>query len=427
MSTIRFFFIFLTLSITTVAKGQEVYNNCSTAIELCPSNTFTLNNIKANATVCPNCEDDFNYCFAGENTIWMTFTTNSSGGPVTASFSNLVFENLPGQGNGLQATVIRATVPCISSSYSLVSNCVSNGTANFTLTTSSLLPLTTYYIVVNGAMGATDNAEATFDVILSGTGIERHPQFAIGTNTLTICKGNTATFVANVQQCDDQSTIDWYVNDNLVGSTIDPQFIYSNLSDNDVVTAKVSCFDQCRDTLTSNSLTFTVINFLVDAGIDHTIHKGESVQLEGSTTETDIIWNPADNMSNPTVINPIVTPISTTTYFLTADNGTCSITDETTVFVEDGLEIPNTFTPNGDGINDTWEILGIEDFPDCDIQVFSRWGQIVFQTTGYSIDKRWNGMSKSGKELSAGAYYYVINLRDKQYDKPIKGTVSIVK
>lgn len=427
MSTIRFFFVFISLSVSMINWGQEAYNNCANAIELCPSKSFTLNNIQANSTVCSNCEDDFNFCFSGENTIWMTFTTNEAGGPVSVNFSNIVFENQSGQGNGLQAAVIEATVPCIPSSYSLISNCESSGTTNFTLTTGNLPPLTTYYIVVNGEMGTTDNAEATFDVNLNGNGIERNPQFSIGTNTTTICKGNTATFIAHTQLCDDQSTIDWYVNGNLVGSTLDSQFVYTDLSENDVVSAKVSCFDQCRDTLTSNSIPFTVIDFMVDAGPDHTIHKGESVQLHGSSTETNVIWNPSDHMSNPNAIDPVVIPQETTTYFLTVDNGTCFITDEATVFVEKDLEIPNTFTPNGDGINDTWEILGIEDYPDCDVQVFSRWGQLIFQTTGYSKDKRWDGTSKSGKELSAGVYYYVINLRDEQYDKPLKGTVSIIK
>src|SRR5690554_7817806 len=120
------FILFLILMSTFVVNGQEPYNNCANAIELCPNTTFTLNNINANATVCANCEDDFNFCFAGENSIWMTFTTNDLGGDVNVDFSNIVFENNPNQGNGLQATIIEATVPCVSSSYTLVSNCEAN-------------------------------------------------------------------------------------------------------------------------------------------------------------------------------------------------------------------------------------------------------------------------------------------------------------
>lgn len=421
------FILFLNLMSAFVVNGQEPYNNCANAIELCPNTTFTLNNIDANATVCSNCEDDFTFCFSGENTIWMTFTTNDLGGAVTVDFNNIIFENLTGQGNELQAAIIEATVPCVSSSYNLISNCVNNGTGNFSLNTAVLPPNTTYYIIVNGAIGTTDNAEATFDVLLYGAGVDRNPLFSIGTNSNTICAGNTVVFFAYTQFCDDQSVFDWYLNGNLIGSTLDSMFVYSNLANNDLVTAKVSCFNQCRDTLTSNALNFTVFDFLVDAGPNLTIQRGGSIQLQGQTSETTISWSPSYNMSNSSVISPVVNPAETTTYFLTVDNGTCSITDEMIVFVEDGLEIPNTFSPNGDGINDTWDILGIDEFPDCNIQIFTRWGQLVYQTTGYSKEKRWDGNSKSGREMATGAYFYVINLRDDAYEEPIKGTVSLIR
>lgn len=420
-------FLFFALFNFIITWGQEPYNNCAQAIELCPSTTFSLNNINANATVCSNCEDDFNFCFSGGNSIWMKFTTNNIGGEVTVDFNQIVFENLTGQGNQLQAAIIEATIPCISSSYSLVSNCVDNGSGSFSLSMSNLPPNTTYYVVVSGAMGTTDYAEAHFDVLLSGTGADRNPSFSIGTNTDVVCAGNTVVFFASTEFCDEQSIFDWYLNGELIGSTLDSVFIYSDLLNNDVVTAKVSCFNQCRDTLISNALSFAVIDFLVDAGPDYTIQKGESVQIQGQTTESHISWTPSYNMNNSTVINPVVLPDQTTTYFLTVDNGTCSITDEMTVFVENELEIPNTFSPNGDGINDTWDILGIQNFPDCHIQIFTRWGQLVYQTTGYSKEKRWNGQSKTGKEVPPGAYFYVINLRDQNYEKPIKGTVSLIR
>ena len=59
--------------------SQEVYDACSTAIELCPNQTYALNNIGAFSSSCANCEDDFNYCFSTDNTIWCSFTTNLIG------------------------------------------------------------------------------------------------------------------------------------------------------------------------------------------------------------------------------------------------------------------------------------------------------------------------------------------------------------
>lgn len=414
------------LSLTHV-NGQAAYNNCSDALELCPGVTQTANNIDANSTLCANCEDDFSFCFDGENTVWFTFTTDDDGGDVNVDFSNLTFENLPGQGNTLQATILEATVPCVSSSYNVVSNCENNAAGNFTLNAAGLNPETTYYIVVNGEMGASDNAEATFDIEINGDGVDRDPTFSIGASTTTACEGEQVVLMALVERCDDQSVIDWYVNGELLGSAVDTFFVTQDLNDGDEITATITCFDQCPQELTSNQIDMTIISFDVDAGPDLVIEQGESIQLQGSSSETDVVWSPDVNMSDPNVLNPVVNPNQTITYFLTADNGTCSITDEMVVTVNSGLVIPNTFSPNGDGINDTWEILGIEKYPDANVQVYDRWGQLVFQTTGYPPSKRWNGTSKSGKSLAPSAYYYVINVRDDDFEVPLKGHVTILE
>ncbi len=406
---------------------QEIYNHCDNALELCPNEVFSINNIDANSTVCPDCEDDFNFCFTGQNSIWLTFTTNDDGGDVLVDFSQIVFENLVGQGNALQAVIVEAVIPCIPSTFTEVSNCVSNATTDFQLIATNLPANTTYYIIVNGAFGTTSYAEATFDVQISGLAVDRNPTFFIGTESLTICRGNSTVFDIDLQGCDDPSPVVWYLNGEEVGRT-EGFFVYEGtISDQDVVTAEISCFDSCRDTLQSNPLTLTVLDFLVDAGSDKTIFLGESIQLDGATTETDILWTPDYFISDTNSIRPIVSPNETTTYYLIVDNGICSIVDEVTVYIKDALEIPNTFSPNGDGINETWEILGIEAFPDCHIQIFTRWGQLVFETTGYNSEKRWTGTTKGGNELTEGTYYYVINLRDKAFEEPLKGTVSIIR
>jgi gliding motility-associated-like protein len=76
------------------------------------------------------------------------------------------------------------------------------------------------------------------------------------------------------------------------------------------------------------------------------------------------------------------------------------------VTVKDGnIVIPNAFSPNGDGINDTWQIKLLNSFLNAKVQVFNRQGQLVFNTKGYS--KPWDGTS-NGKPLPIGTYYYVI-------------------
>jgi gliding motility-associated-like protein len=72
-----------------------------------------------------------------------------------------------------------------------------------------------------------------------------------------------------------------------------------------------------------------------------------------------------------------------------------------------GLNIANTFTPNGDEINDYWQIKNIENYPNALIQIFNRYGQKVFESKGYPTP--FDGNYK-GQKLPAGVYYYIINL-----------------
>ena len=73
------------------------------------------------------------------------------------------------------------------------------------------------------------------------------------------------------------------------------------------------------------------------------------------------------------------------------------------------VRIPNAFTPNGDGINDTWAIIGLEYDPTALVRVFTRYGQQVYQSKGYGIP--WAG-DYQGKKLPTGAYYYIINAKN---------------
>lgn len=84
------------------------------------------------------------------------------------------------------------------------------------------------------------------------------------------------------------------------------------------------------------------------------------------------------------------------------------------------LFIANALTPNGDGSNDEWIIGGLEFFPNAKVQVFNRWGQVVFESTGYPAP--WNGRYK-GELLPVADYYYVIDY-SKEF-APITGTVTI--
>lgn len=100
---------------------------------------------------------------------------------------------------------------------------------------------------------------------------------------------------------------------------------------------------------------------------------------------------------------------SVTNYYLSAALGTCESgrIQVTVTHGNDFGDIPNTFTPNGDGVNDNWELDGLVAYPQAEVQVFNRYGQQVYYSRGYSVP--WDGTYK-GSPLPAGTYYYIINL-----------------
>jgi len=92
------------------------------------------------------------------------------------------------------------------------------------------------------------------------------------------------------------------------------------------------------------------------------------------------------------------------------------------VLPENALIIPNTFTPNGDGINDTWNIKNLDLFPNCNVSVYTRYGQKVYASIGYSIP--WNGQY-NGSPLPSGTFYYIIDLNNGA--KALSGFVVILR
>lgn len=89
----------------------------------------------------------------------------------------------------------------------------------------------------------------------------------------------------------------------------------------------------------------------------------------------------------------------------------------------DNLEIGNIMTPNGDGLNDTWMLKGLPDFKGNNIKIYSKSGQLIYEAIG-DYKKPFDGTFR-GKELPAGVYYYIIDLRAEC--KPIGGSITLIR
>lgn len=146
----------------------------------------------------------------------------------------------------------------------------------------------------------------------------------------------------------------------------------------------------------------------VNAGSDVSIVQGESAVLTGSGSGTPL-WIPSTGLSDATVFAPTATPSATITYVLsvTAPNN-CVNADSILVTVIQntfGGKVSNLFTPNGDGVNDTWHVEGIQNYPENEVFVYNIYGNEVYSTQAYAND--WRG-TYNDSELPDGTYYYVI-------------------
>jgi gliding motility-associated-like protein len=183
--------------------------------------------------------------------------------------------------------------------------------------------------------------------------------------------------------------------------------------------------DGCNDDTRSIKVTVRQ-NPVADGGGDKKIFEGQSVKLNGTVKGDEIssiLWSPATGLDNPASAMPIANPTDDITYTMTVTSQNCGISTSTVfVRVYKKVTVPNTFSPNNDGINDLWNIEALTTYPESSILVFNRYGKKVYQSKGYS--KAWDG-TYNGSALPEGTYYYIIDLKNNT--PKLSGWVFIVR
>ena len=180
--------------------------------------------------------------------------------------------------------------------------------------------------------------------------------------------------------------------------------------------------------LTTNSPVTIFADPIFSAGPDIYVLKNKSISF-APVVQTPLAytyyWSPANYLSNTLVLAPVVTPPSQQSYNLSiTDKLTkCTASDSVTVFIITEVEVPNAFSPNGDGVHDVWQIGGLAGYVNASLEVYNRYGQLVFASkNGYT--NPWDG-TYQGKPVPFGTYYYVLDLKN---GKPIlTGSVTIIK
>lgn len=162
----------------------------------------------------------------------------------------------------------------------------------------------------------------------------------------------------------------------------------------------------CKDTA---SMPVVVYKVSANAGPDLYVLEGTSATINATASGDNLsyTWTPSAFLSNSTILQPITAPAHDITYKLVVSgHAGCTASDQVNVVVLKVPIIPNVFSPNGDGVNDVWNIKYLNEYPDVSVEVYNRYGMPVYNSIGYS--KPWDG-TWNGKPLPVGVYYYIID------------------
>jgi len=145
-----------------------------------------------------------------------------------------------------------------------------------------------------------------------------------------------------------------------------------------------------------------------------------------SVNSATYFWNFGDQMTSSQV-NPYHMYSLPGTYqitLITISPDGCMDTTLTLIHIVEGLEIPNVFTPNGDGYNDVFQVItsGIVDY---DLQIYNRWGVMLFESFSTAI--HWDGRTIAGEEAAAGTYFYILTAKSGTKDYSRTGTITLIR
>ncbi len=284
---------------------------------------------------------------------------------------------------------------------------------NDTIANPSSKPDTTVsYIVLK--MTHFNCVDTTYKTIV----VQPSPELSVMNDT-SICKGETLQLLTSV----DAGAYFWEPEELLEDAFVeDPVTIpLSEKINNFIVTVTGSNGCESVDTIVVE------VNFpVVDAGEEKVILRGESVKLlavsePGVTYE----WEPDKYLNNINIPDPIATPPQTIMYYVQVEKGGCFNTDSVLVRVIDMvLDVPNAFSPDGDGVNDFIYAEG-RDVVSFDFRIFDRWGNLVFQT--HNLEQGWDGRY-NGRLMDMDTYaFYAIAKSELDTKIVKKGNISLLR
>jgi gliding motility-associated-like protein len=178
--------------------------------------------------------------------------------------------------------------------------------------------------------------------------------------------------------------------------------------------------------------------FIYPIPSDTTILRGESVQIiiQGGNNQMNYIWDPTSELNCTSCgSTAVATPYDDILYtIIVSDSLGCTATAIVQIFVDTIpspiLYVPNAFTPNGDGVNDEFNVE-VRNYLTFHILIFDRWGELVFES--YDPMVGWDGTFR-GKECNPGVFVYYVDVAyDRDIGKPDnmeeyrKGSITLIR
>ncbi len=293
---------------------------------------------------------------------------------------------------------------------------------------SSILRSPTHVYTVVGPynvnLQVTSNGGCIKDTTILLNTIHAQPKTNFGFSKPAVCLGNAITFLDSTNSMDGITVQwNWNLGDGTIRYTKNVTHTYGAERTYNVRLYSVNSHGCYSDTLTR---AITVYPYpTVNAGPDRFVLEGGWLTLNATASGNNLqyLWTPSQYLDDRYILRPKCTPLNDITYTLAVTaSGSCTVTDQVFVKVLKIPRIPNTFTPNHDGKNDLWEIQYLEDYPNNHLQVFTRAGQMVFESRGYY--KAWNGTYKN-RPLPFDTYYYILEPGSGR--EPFTGYVTIIK
>lgn len=252
--------------------------------------------------------------------------------------------------------------------------------------------------------------------ILDSTSVQVIQIFPSINPDTTICPGDTAFLWAS-----GGDFYSWSPSSTIQNPTSESAFAFP--SENTLYTVQISNLLGCTAALSTQVSIYQLP--YVNAGVDVFQSYGVPVTLNGITNTTVYHWESIDSLSCIYCLNPTVRPEQSTNYILyVVDNNGCENSDTVRVILDGVLYVPNTFTPNGDGINDFFVTLG-KDVDEFQMFIFDRWGLLIFETTDMNV--HWDGTFK-GAPVPIDTYVWKIDYSDFQKNfYNLIGHVNVVR